>query len=332
MDFPLTNRLSRRRRPIPREAKGTGRTRWLLVLLLAGCGVPGCKRAETETVTDPKPTAKRIGVTLLTVQHQFYQDLRAGLQEEAGKHGYELFISTAEFDPARQANQIDEFIVQRVDALVVCPCDSRSVGASIAQANEANIPVFTADIANMSPLGKVVSHIASDNKQGGREAARLMTEALHGSGKVAILSHPQVASVMDRVAGFKEEIAKHEGIEIVAELSAEGKRDKAVRVMEDLLQSHPDLVGVFGINDDSALGALAAVEAAGKRGEVKIIGYDATPEAREKIKAGGIYGDVIQNPRRIGQLTISAVHDHLNGKPPATVIPVEVGTFTRESS
>jgi ribose transport system substrate-binding protein len=299
-------------------------------------GAPTSRPAPT-TAEAPKtgPTTaastKRIGVTLLTVQHQFYRDLRAGLQEEADKHGYQLLITTGEFDSAAQANQIDEFIVQRVDALVVCPCDSRSVGASIAQANAAGIPVFTADIASTSPLGKVVAHIASDNKAGGRAAATLLSKALDGKGKVVVLSHPTVNSVTDRVAGFKEEIAKHPGIEVAAELSADGKRDKAVKVMEDLLQAHPDLRGVFGINDDSALGALAAVEAAGKLEQIKIVGYDATPEARDKIKSGAIYGDVIQNPRRIGQLTIQAIHDTFSGVTPPAVIPVEVGTFTRES-
>jgi ABC-type sugar transport system substrate-binding protein len=110
----------------------------LVVGLLAGVS---CSPSDG----DAKQAARKtVGVTLLTVQHQFYQDLRAGLVEEADRRGYRLLISTAEFDSARQANQIDEFIVQKVDALVVCPCDSRSVGASIAAANKANIPVFTA--------------------------------------------------------------------------------------------------------------------------------------------------------------------------------------------
>jgi len=298
----------------------------------------GCEPSKPTGSNSPSsneggsPVPKRIGVTLLTVQHQFYQDLRAGLEEAAAEHGYKLLITTAEFDAARQADQIDEFIVQHVDAVVVCPCDSRSVGAGIAAANDADIPVFTADIASLSPLGKVVSHIASDNKQGGRQAALLLAEAIGNKGKVAILTHPEVTSVMDRVAGFKEEMAKHTGIEIAAELSTEGKRDKAVKVMEDLLQSHGDLAGVFGINDDSALGALAAVEAAGKLDQIRIVGYDATPEAREKIKSGALYGDVIQNPRRIGQLTLGAIHDHLTGKTPPAVIPVEVSTFIHDST
>ena len=291
------------------------------------------KEVPSQGVPAPDASAmqKTIGVSLLTMQHQFYQELRSGMEEAAKPYSYRLLIVSAEFDPARQANQVDDFITQKVDAIIVCPCDSRSVGASIAAANQAKIPVFTADIASVSPLGKVVSHVASDNAQGGREAAKLLAKALGGKGKVAILSHPEVASVSDRVTGFKNELAAHTGIEIVAELSAEGKRDKAVRVMEDLLQSHPDLSGVFAINDDTALGALAAIEAAGKVEKIRIVGYDATPEARAKIATKAIYGDVVQNPRKIGELAVQAAHDVFSGKIPAPVIPVEVGTFTGDA-
>ena len=287
-----------------------------------------CRQAESK----PQAGAKTIGVTLLTVQHQFYQDLRSGLEEEAKKYGYRLLVSAAEFDSARQSNQIDELIVQKVDALVVSPCDSRSIGAAITAANDAKIPVVTADIASMSPRGIVAAHIASDNIQGGRAAADLMAKAIGDKGEVAILTHPEVASVMDRVKGFKEGLAAHPAIKIVAEISSDGKRDKAARVMEDILQAHPKLAGVFGINDDSALGALASIESAGKLKQIKIIGYDATPEARAKIKFGAIYGDVIQNPRQIGQLTIDAIHDLFEGRTPPKIIPVAVGTFTSQSA
>lgn len=305
-------------------------------LACIACSLVGCEQksppAAPDSSTESTTQRGTIGVSLLTMQHQFYQELRAGLEEEAKRLGYSLIVTSAEFDSARQANQIDEFLVQKVRAIVVSPCDSRSVGASIFAANNAKVPVVTADIASLSTIGAVESHIASDNIAGGREAARLMIEALSGKGKVAVLSHPEVTSVMDRVRGFREEIATSPGIEVVAELSTEGKRDKAVRVMEDLLQSHPDLAGVFGINDDSALGALAAVEAAGKAGQVKIIGYDATPEAREKIKSGAIFGDVIQNPRKIGTLTIQTVHSVLQGRQPPKIVPVDVGRFTKGSS
>jgi len=298
----------------------------ILLALMSACR-KGDDSGGTES-SSAQSSHKTIAVSLLTMQHQFYQELRAGMEEAAKGYGYRLLIVAAEFDATRQANQIDEFIVQKVDALVVCPSDSRSVGASIAAANGANIPVFTADIANTSTLGKVVAHIASDNVQGGKKAAQLLCEAVGNRGQVAILSHPEVASVADRVRGFREELAGHPDVQVVAELSAEGKRDRAFRVTEDLLQAHGDLNGVFAINDDTALGALAAIEAAGKAGRVQIVGYDATPEARTKIVARSIYGDVIQDPKLIGRLTIEAIHDFFSGKTPSPVIPVEVGTFT----
>lgn len=300
-------------------------------LTLLALGVPACKKegeAKNPTHSASSASQKVIGVSLLTLQHQFYQELRAGLESKAGEYGYRPVIVSAEFDPSRQANQIDEFIVQKVSAIVVSPCDSRSVGASIAAANQANIPVFTADIANLSAMGKVMSHIASDNLQGGREAAKLLAKAISNQGTVAILSHPEVASVSDRVIGFREQLAAYPEISVVAELSADGRRDKAVRVTEDLLESHPGLAGIFGINDDTALGALAAVEAAGKAGEIQIVGYDATPEARSKIASGALYGDVIQSPRRIGELTMQAIHDFFSGKTPPPIIAVEVSTYT----
>lgn len=309
--------------------------RSLMLLLIQALWVVGSCSKEEPSGSAPRGSSERqktVGVSLLTMQHQFYQELRAGLESAGKERGLRLLIVSAEFDSTRQANQLDEFIVQKVDAMVVCPCDSRSVGASITAANQANIPVFTADIANTSPIGKVVSHIASDNVLGGREAAKLLASAMKGKGKVAVLSHPEVASVSDRVKGFKEQVTAFPDMRIVAELSAEGKRDRAVKVMEDLLQSQPDVGGVFGINDDTALGALAAIESSGKAGKVQIVGYDATPEARSKIASGAIFGDVVQNPRRIGELTIAAIGDYFSGRTPPAVIPVEVGVHTGDRS
>lgn len=299
----------------------------LLALASAGCK-QDAEPSGKSTAAAPKADARRVGVSLLNIQDKFYQDMRDGMKEAAAELDVELLITSAEKDSGRQANQIDEFIMQRVAAIVICPCDSRSVGASIVEANEAGIPVFTADIANTSSIGKVVSHIASDNRMGGKMAAGILRDALNGSGKIAVLSHPEVSSVTDRVLGFKEALAQMPDMSVAAELSAEGNRSKAARVMEDLLQSHPDLDGVFCINDSTALGALASIEAAGRVGEIKIVGYDATPEARQRIADGAIAGDVIQYPDRIGKLTIRAVSDHLGGTNVESVIPVDVGTFT----
>lgn len=273
-----------------------------------------------------------IGVSLLTRTHPFYQDLEAGLREKAAELGYELVVHAGEFDVARQKDQIENFIVQKVAAIIVSPCDSKSIGTTIEAANAAGIPVFTADIAVLAEGAEIVCHVASDNVAGGRLAARAVAEAIGGQGRVAIIDHPEVESVIQRVGGFEQQLAGHEGIEIVAKLSGRGTKDLAFRTAEDILQAHPDLDAIFGINDDSALGALAAVEKAGKAGRVAIVGFDAVPEAREAIAQGRIYADVIQQPRVIGQQTLQAVAEYMAGRPVKPTILIPCDLYTRETA
>ncbi len=298
------------------------RTCFCVFLLLA---MVGCGGDQSDTSNQTAPTAT-IGVSLLTRTHPFYQDLEAGLQAEAAKHGYQLLVQAGEFDVARQKDQIENFLVRKVDAIVLSPCDSRSIGTSVQAANAAGIPVFTADIAVLADGAEVVCHVASDNVAGGRLAAQALAQALGGEGDVAIIDHPEVESVIQRVAGFEEELARHEGLRIVAKLPGRGTKDMAFRTAEDILQAHPGLDGIFGINDDSALGALAAVEKAGKLGQVTIVGFDAVPEARAAIDAGKIHADVVQQPREIGRATIAAVAAYLSGQtvPPRQLIECQL--------
>jgi ribose transport system substrate-binding protein len=299
----------------------------LVLGLLPGCGT---KEEAGKPAADRQPTATiTIGVSLLTRTHPFYQDLEAGLQKAADAAGFKLLITAGEFDVAKQKDQLQDFIVQKVNAIVVSPCDSKSIGTAIKAANDAGIPVFTADIACLAEGVQVISHVASDNVEGGRLAARAVADAISGVGKVAIIDHPEVESVIQRVKGFEEEIAKFDKITVVAKLTGRGVKDQAFRTAEDILQSHPDIVAIFGINDDSALGALAAVEKAGKTGKVKIIGFDAVPEAREAIKAGKIYADVIQKPGDIGQKTIEAVQTYLSGGTVSPSILIPCALFTQ---
>jgi ribose transport system substrate-binding protein len=303
-----------------------------MVSLLLLFAVVSCGSSDDADKSKDDPqlmSGVRIGVSLLTRTHPFYQDLEAGLQEAARANNFELLITAGEFDVARQKDQLQDFVIQQVNAIVVCPCDSRSIGTAIKAANEAGIPVFTADIACLAEDARIVSHVASDNVAGGRLAARAVIDALGGEGKVAIIDHPEVESVIQRVRGFEEEMAIAPGMQIVAKLSGHGVKDQAFRTAEDILQAHPDLKAIFGINDDSALGALAAVEKAGKLGKVTIVGFDAVPEARQAIKAGKIYADVIQKPHEIGVKTIEAIKTYMSGEqlPPSVLIPC--GLFTQ---
>ena len=276
------------------------------------------------SAADKKP---QIAVSLLTLTNPFFRDLGDAMKAEAAKHGFDVSVVAGEFDAARQRDQVADFIVKRAAAIVLSPCDSKAVGTSIAAANKAGIPVFTVDIAALGG-GKVVSHVATDNLGGGRLAAQAMIEALQGRGKVAILDHPVIESVMLRTQGFDEELArqkKEKGIDIqvVARLPGGGAKDKSFKAAEDLLQAHADLDGIFAINDPSALGAIAALEKAGRLSRVKVVGFDGMPEGKMAIRNGQIYADPIQFPDRIGRTAVQQIRKYLDGDdvPPQVLIP-----------
>lgn len=273
---------------------------------------------------DAKP---RLGVSLLTLTNPFFRDLAEGMKAEAAKHGMEVVVVSGEFDAARQRNQVADFIVQRCAAIVLSPCDSKAVGTAIGEANKAGIPVFTVDIASLGG-GKVVSHIATDNLGGGRLAAQALIEAVNGRGKVAILDHPEVESVILRTRGFEEELArqtKEKGVtmKVVARLPGGATKDKSFKAAEDLLQAHPDLDGIFAINDPSALGAVAALEKAGRLDRVKVVGFDGMPEGKAAIRAGHVYADPVQFPDRIGRTAVQQIRKYLDGDdvPKEVLIP-----------
>ncbi|AGY59444.1 periplasmic binding protein/LacI transcriptional regulator [Gloeobacter kilaueensis JS1] len=290
-------------------------------LLAAGCGQGGSQSGNEPVV----------GVSLLTRQDAFYRELERGLREEAARQKLTLRLDAGEFDLARQQSQLENYTVQKVAAIVVCPTDSQGIGPAIARANQAKIPVFTADIRAKD--GQVVSHIASDNKAGGRLAGEYIARRLTGKGWVAIIDQPYIQSVIERVEGFEQALKAYPGIRIVARLTGDGVRDRSLKATEDLLQAQRKLDAVFAINDESAFGVLSALEAAGRK-NVFVVGYDASEEARNLINKGDspLVADVAQDPYQIGQRTIQAVSDYLAKKPVPPLIPVPVKLVERSTA
>jgi ribose transport system substrate-binding protein len=251
-------------------------------------------------------------VSLLTLENPFFKIIGDHLAAEAKAEGFETLIVSADKDMAKQGNQVKDFIVKGVDAIVLSPCDPKSVVPVIQEANAAGIPVFTVDIPCPDPAAKVVTQIATDTYGGGREAGTAMIEVLGKmGGKVAILHLKQAQSCLLRVKGFREVIDAFNAkggpkIEMVMEIDGGGARDMGYRAAEDALQAHPDLRGIFAINDPSALGARAALEKANKADQVAIIGFDGMKEGKIAIKEGKMYADPIQFPDRMGVEIVKA--------------------------
>ena len=295
-----------------------------LLIILISLSIISCSQNNK-----PEKDTKTIGVSLLTRGHIFYRDLEEGLNSEAKNYGYDLIITSADFDLGKQISQVEDFISRKVDAIILSPVDSKGIGSAIAEANKAGIPVFTADIA--AEEGKVVSHIASDNVQGGRLAGEYLAKILNGKGNIAIINQPAITSVLDRVAGFREAIVKYPDIKVVADVNGQGVRDRSLQATADVLQANPKLDGIFGINDDSALGALDAVNQFNRKGII-IIGYDATPPAVDAIlKDSPLKADVVQYPKKIGVKTIDIINDYFNNKTVPKNVPVEVGIVDKET-
>jgi ribose transport system substrate-binding protein len=318
----------------------------MVLLALAVAGVSGCGDAEksesgSSPVTDgagegagsTTETRGTIGYSALTLTNPFFKVIADTMVEEAKQHGYEVLVVSGDQDVKKQSDQVEDFIVKGVSAIVLNPCDSKSIVQAIKKANDAGIPVFTNDIKYDGDDGQVVCHVATDNLQGGRLAGEAMVKLLGESGgKVGILHYPDVESCQMRVQGYEEVIAAHNAkdgaaqIETVATLNGEGARDAGNKVAQAIIEANPDLAAIFAINDPSALGAYAALEAAGKADQVTIIGFDGQRIGKQAILEGKILCDPIQFPDRIGKQTIEAIVAYFNGDAvePEILIPSEL--------
>ena len=291
-----------------------------VVAIVAAICACGCNRDRREDSTDEKT----IGFSVLTMKNPFFKDLADDVTAAAKKHGYRVIVVNAELKEATQDNQILDFISNKVNAIMLNPVNSKSVGESIKRANKAGIPVFTCDIKSLAPDAEVVCHVATDNYSGGRLAARAVMEATGNKGKVAIIDYPEVESVIQRVQGFKDELKETKSpIEIVKILPAGGDRAESFKVAKDILTSVPDLNAIFAINDPTGLGAYAALKAEGREKDIQIIAFDGMPEGKYAIKQGHIYADAVQSTRLIAEGVVDAVIKHSEGEdvPKEKLIP-----------
>lgn len=311
----------------------------LLGIASGGCGTndtPSSSPSPSDsTATSPDGATQEsrgtIGVSLLTLQNPFFKVIGDNITDEAKKHGYDAVVASADEDIVKQGNQVKDFIVNGYSAIVLSPCQIEGIGPIIREANEAGVPVFTVDIPSRLADVQIVCQVASDNFGGGQQAAQAMIKALGPEGgKVAILHFHQAESCQLRVKGFRDVIEKHNAsgagaLEIVAELEGGGTKEKGGKTTEDILQSFPDIRGIFAINDPSALGALAALEKAGKLQQVTLIGFDGQPDGKLAIRDGKIYGDPVQFPDKMGVEVVRAIVKHFQGDAVASeqLIPTE---------
>lgn len=231
-------------------------------LLASSCSTNPQGSTSPQNEAGKTETKGKIGMTCMDLTNPFFKLIANDMQQEAQKYGYEIVALSGELDPAKQNSQMSDFVAQGYDAIFLNPVDSKAAGEGVKRAHEAGIPVFTFDVQVTDDEAKdlIVSHIGSDNFQGGQLAGESMMKVTGDRGKIAIITYPEVTSCILRRDGFMDYLTKnHSKLEVVTELSGKGNRNDGYAVATDILQAHPEIVGIFAINDPSGLGVHAAV-------------------------------------------------------------------------
>ncbi len=280
----------------------------------------------------------RVALVVKTLNSPFFLDMKAGAEEAAKRLNIDLVVQAAEreIDVEKQMQIVENLIQTKIDVLCLVPSGSKELIPAVKKANRANIPVLIIDTrldeeAARAENVRTATFIGSDNYQGGRIAGEYVAKIFNGKAKVAILEGvPGHETSDNRLNGFKDAVQTYPGIEIVASQPANMERDQGFNVMQNLLQAHPDLQAIFACNDLMALGAMEAIAAAGKSGQIKIIGFDAIDEARKEIQAGNMEASVAQHPEKMGKLAMEYALKVIQGKKIPKYIPTEIELITRD--
>lgn len=301
------------------------------LLAISGLALAACSGSTSGgTTTAASGSANlSIGLALSTLNNPFFISLRDGAQAAADKAGVKLVVTDARDDATTQANQLQNFQTQKLNAVLINPVDSDAAGPMVSPLVSAGVPVVAVDRAvNGATVG---AFVASDNVAGGRLAADALASAIGKKGKIVVLQGVAGTSASrDRGKGFTEGIAAYPDIQVAATQPADFDRAKGLDVATNLLQANPDVVGIFAENDEMALGAIQALGArAGK--DVFVVGFDGTDDGKAAIKAGTMAASVAQQPEELGRMAFETALALAQGKPAEKSVAVPVVVLTKDS-
>ncbi|MER5320701.1 substrate-binding domain-containing protein [Streptosporangium roseum] len=295
-----------------------------LALGLTACGSGSSSEGAGAAAGDIK-----LGMSVSTLNNPYFVQLRKGAEDEAKKQGVALTVTDAQNDASQQVNQIQNFASQSMKAIIINPVDSDAAGPAVKAAERSKIPVIAVDrVVNGATVAQTV---ASDNVAGGKLAAQELAKQMGEKGKVAVLQGvPGTSASRDRGQGFTEGIKAYPDIQVVAQQPADFDRTKGLDVMTNLVQSNPGITGVFAENDEMALGAIKALGAkAGK--EVKIVGFDGTPDGLKAIEAGTLNASIAQQPQLLGQQAVQGAVKAAKGEKIEATVAVPVKAVNKDN-
>ena len=282
--------------------------------------------ALSATVSANALAKDTIALVVSTLNNPFFVSMKDGAQKEADKLGYNLVVLDSQNNPAKELANVQDLTVRGTKLLLINPTDSDAVGNAVKMANKANIPVITLD--RLANSGTVVSHVASDNRFGGKMAGDFIAKKLGNDAKVIQLEGIAGASAArERGEGFKQSMDQHK-FQLLASQPADFDRTKGLNVMQNLLTAHPNVQAVFAQNDEMALGALRALQTAGKA-DVLVVGFDGTDDGLKAVQGGKLGSTIAQRPDQIGVIGVQTANKVLKGEKVQAVIPVDLKLVTK---
>jgi len=267
-----------------------------------------------------------LALVISTLNNPFFVSLKEGAQKEADKLGYNLVVLDSQNNPAKELANVQDLSVRGTKLLLINPTDSNAVGNAVKMANQANIPVITLD--RVAAQGKVVSHVASDNRLGGKMAGDYIAKRVGDNAKIIELAGiAGTSAARERGEGFKTAADAHKFV-ILASQPADFDRTKGLNVMQNLLTAHPDVQAVFAQNDEMALGAMRALQTAGKS-DVVVVGFDGTADGVKAVQGGKLAATVAQQPEQIGVIGVQTADKVLKGQQVQAINPVDLKLVTK---
>ena len=277
--------------------------------------------ALAASITVPAMAKDAIALVISTLDNPFFVTLKEGAEKQAKALDYDLVVLDSQNDPAKELANVEDISVRGVKVLLINPTDSDAVGNAIAVANQKKLPVITLDRA--ANKGQVIAHIASDNTAGGEMAGNYIAEKLGKGAKIIQLEGiAGTSAARERGAGFAKAAQAHD-FKILASQPADFDRSKGLNVMENLLTAQPEVQAVFAQNDEMALGALRAIQAAGKK-DLVLVGFDGTDDGVKAVKGGKMAATIAQQPDKIGEIGVQTADKVLKGEKVEASIPVEL--------
>jgi ribose transport system substrate-binding protein len=260
---------------------------------------------------------KSVGVSVGDLANPFFVAIGKGAEAQAKKinPSAKLTNVSSNYDLNTQVGQIENFIANKVDIILVNAVDPKAIAPTLKKARDAGVVVMAVDVGAEGADATVMS----DNVQAGVNACDFIVKKLGGKGNVVIVNGPPVTAVTDRVKGCKEVFAKNSGIKVLSDnQNAGGSRDGGLKIMTDLLTAHPKIDAVFAINDPTGIGCELAMKQAGRSGII-ITAVDGAPDAEVALKdASSVFmASAAQNPYQMAAEAVRVGYEIMQGKKPA---------------